>query len=742
MTLVLLFLAVGALYLGAAEGAASGGERFEGTRRFGLFIGANNGGRGRVTLRYAVSDARAVSRVFAEMGGITTEDNILLIEPDIRNLNARLSALQNLVNQAKVGYKRTEIIFYYSGHADEEGLLLGNERLSYQDLRERINLIPSDMRIVILDSCSSGAFTRAKGGVKTQPFLMDSSISAEGYAFLTSSSATESSQESDSIASSYFTHSLVAGLRGAADMVGDGRVTLNEAYRFAYAETLARTETSLYGAQHPSYDMQVNGSGDVVLTDIKETSASLLIDGAIAGRLSIRDNSDYLVAEITKTPGRAMELGLEPGRYRITLQQGDTLARAEIVLSRNQQYQLSREVFRSISAGRTVARGGEAGETGDEFLYPDEAAILERARDLAREGDAGNDPDRDDGDRFSPGYWGINIQLIPGYNLLGFGRTGRSTDLFLLGLTVAHGQDLMGLGLAWIGLSNSGDVLGIQSSGIYNTITGDLMGVQAAGIFNTVGGEAAGVQTAGIFNTAGDDMQGIQAAGIFNVAGGDLLGAQFSLVNIAGGSASGTQWGLFNLAGADGGWALQMGLVNVSRNPNSLPLGLVNVVRDGILHPAIWYDDMEFTNLSFRSGSKYFYTLFMVGARQLFDHAIPLSRIQDNLMISGAGLGFELPLGKFFIDLDVLSGQILDLDNSSGMYSWVEDYSTNFVRVRLGGGFKLWEHLGVVGGISYDYLHRGNENSPNPVGSLSLHTFAGSTALRIHRLGFFAGLQF
>jgi hypothetical protein len=65
-------------------------------------------------------------------------------------------------------------------------------------------------------------------GVKTQPFLFGDSISAEGYAFLISSSATEASRESDSTANSYFTHSLVTGLRGAADTVGDGRVTLNK----------------------------------------------------------------------------------------------------------------------------------------------------------------------------------------------------------------------------------------------------------------------------------------------------------------------------------------------------------------------------------------------------------------------------------------------------------------------------------------------------------------------------------
>jgi uncharacterized caspase-like protein len=59
-----------------------------------------------------------------------------------------------------------------------------------------------------------------------------------GYAFLTSSSPDEVAQESDHIGASFFTHYLVSGLRGAADVTGEGKVTLNEAYQFAFNETL------------------------------------------------------------------------------------------------------------------------------------------------------------------------------------------------------------------------------------------------------------------------------------------------------------------------------------------------------------------------------------------------------------------------------------------------------------------------------------------------------------------------
>ena len=58
---------------------------------------------------------------------------------------------------------------------------------------------------------------------------------------MASSSATELSQESDQLASSYFTHHLLLALRGAGDANQDGKVSLDEAYRYTYNRTLAGT---------------------------------------------------------------------------------------------------------------------------------------------------------------------------------------------------------------------------------------------------------------------------------------------------------------------------------------------------------------------------------------------------------------------------------------------------------------------------------------------------------------------
>jgi hypothetical protein len=761
----------------AEETAMAGNPRFDGTRRFGIFIGSNNGGRDRVMLRYAVSDARAVSRVFTEMGGIYEEDSFLLIEPSAGDINRRIGAIREQIAASRQRYKRTELVFYYSGHSDEDGLLLNRERYAYKNLREQINQIPSDMRIVILDSCSSGAFTRAKGGVKTQPFLIDSSLSAEGYAFLTSSSATEASQESDSIKSSYFTHSLVAGLRGAADTIGDGRVTLNEVYRFAYTETLAKTETSTYGAQHPSYDMQISGTGDVVLTDIKETSASLVIAPDITGRLSIRDMSDYLIAEITKAGNRAMEFGLEPGLYRITLRQDDRFYRAELLLEQDTQTSLAMEDFVPIPPIPAQARGDleEGGETGT-----DETGA---GTEIAGEEDVPQEF--------------LNIQLVPGVGIFGFGPR-KTENNFLLGVIGAAGHSLRGAALAPIGLSNTGTVRGLQAAGIY-TITGEnVWGLQAAGIFNITGGDGHGVQAAGVFNMTGADRWGLQGGSVFNITGGDSYGLQAAgIFNITGNSIKGAQAaGIFNIAGNGGrglqaagifnnsagdfeglqlggivniaagttralqmglvniggeGRGAQIGLVNISQNEGVVPIGLVNIVKGGIMHPAVYYDDMELINFSFMSGSRHIYSLFSVGTQR-----IPMGSNADswalgkkdgeNFLVYRVGIGTEFSLGKrVFLDLDITSGNILNLDTLGRERDDIEspDGSISIInQARLTAGLKVFEHMGVFGGLSYDYIYRHTDTSPNPQGFAKGAVFGWSGERHIHKLGFFGGLRF
>ena len=50
-------------------------------RRLAMYIGSNDGGHGRVTLRYAEEDARSMAGVMLELGGVSGEDSLVLLAP-------------------------------------------------------------------------------------------------------------------------------------------------------------------------------------------------------------------------------------------------------------------------------------------------------------------------------------------------------------------------------------------------------------------------------------------------------------------------------------------------------------------------------------------------------------------------------------------------------------------------------------------------------------------------------------
>ena len=56
-------------------------------RRFALVAGSNDGGAGRVRLRYAATDAQAMARVLRELGGVRDEDLVLLVDPDLTDVH-------------------------------------------------------------------------------------------------------------------------------------------------------------------------------------------------------------------------------------------------------------------------------------------------------------------------------------------------------------------------------------------------------------------------------------------------------------------------------------------------------------------------------------------------------------------------------------------------------------------------------------------------------------------------------
>jgi hypothetical protein len=336
-------------------------------RRFALVVGANRGAADRVPLRYAVADAERFAEVVTTMGGVQGADQIVLRDPSRQELVDALALTGGRAARARTESERVEVVFYFSGHADDRGLMLGRELLPYLELRSAVRSVNADVGITILDACASGAITRLKSGQPHPAFLTGSSGEVQGYAFLTSSSEDEAAQESERLGASFFTHALLTGLRGAADVSGDNRVTLNEAYEFAFHETVVQTTTTQAGAQHPAYDIKMAGTGDVVMTDLRETSSRLVLGPDYDGRFVVFNAKRQMVAELFKPHGRTIELGLEPGGYELYYEQKKQLMSSSLTLADGQRHELARAELKQ--AERVPARRrGESEEASPDLL--------------------------------------------------------------------------------------------------------------------------------------------------------------------------------------------------------------------------------------------------------------------------------------------------------------------------------------------------------------------------------------
>jgi hypothetical protein len=627
----------------------------QGVQRFALVVGANDGGKERTRLRYAVTDAKAIRQVMEHLGGVEPENIRFMSQPGPFQLIGELKNIQSLLEKKKSPSGRVEFFFYYSGHADSRGILLEEERVEYSVLKRLISDIPADVRITILDSCSSGAITRLKGGKKRPPFVLDESMKMKGYAIITSSSHDEASQESDRIGSSFFTHYFVSGLRGAADMSQDGRVTLNEVYQFAFYQTLARTEKTLGGPQHPGYEIQMSGSGDVVLTDIRQTSAVLAFPEDMQGRISVRNQADVFVAELNKLQGKPVQLGLEPGTYRILLEKESGVYEAKVSLG---------DSPRLVRAGDMIRISKDAG--------------------IAKKG--GGRPYREEGFEFQ---LAPQLEPNPEYGVI---------HSFTLNLTVGYSDRLDGAAIGsfnivgergeWLmmGLGNyvKGPFSGVQIASAFNYNKGEFSGVQAS-LFNYNDAHLGGVQGAAInyarsfegvqdaFLNVSGNGNGVQL-GIVNICRGDITGAQIGVVNITMGKAKGTQIGVFNYA-----------------NESNAPIGIFNYIKKGQFHVNFWADETDFRNIGIKLGGTNVYTLFLFGVNGDRETAT-----------TGLGFGVHLPMGKFFWNIEALSQNYYELENDWRVYRNSDAGPDMLHRFRIGLGWNLTSFLALQAGFSYN----------------------------------------
>ncbi len=214
------------------------------------------------------------------------------------------------------------------------------------------------------------------------------------------------------------------------------------------------------------------------------------------------------------------------------------------------------------------------------------------------------------------------------------------------------GENSSGLQFAGLGNIAKGDIEGLQASGITNAAWGNISGLQAAGIANIAKNDVEGLQASGVLNFAGANISGLQASGVANVALGEIEGlmatgganiaqkdANGFLISggvnvarniegalIAGGANIGQNMTGLQIAGflnasktAEG---LQIGLINIAKEFDGVPIGVISLYGNGRKNIDVRYSDGGFTDVGLTLGTYRVYNSALFGYNTVLDRDV------------------------------------------------------------------------------------------------------------------------
>lgn len=329
------------------------------TERIAIAVGNNLGLVDDEPLRYAEQDAEQMRDLLVDLGGVDAERAYLLKGADSARLHAVLIEVSGRVAEIAREGKQSTVLFYFAGHGDAETLHMGRSSLARSQLLAWLAALSTNLRVVVLDTCSLPS-SRSRGVRRADAFDVSvDETTAKGTVLLVSTRAGEPAQESDRLQGAVFTHYLLSGLRGAADHDGDGRVTLAEVYSYSYRRTVARSASGALALQHPTFDLQLQGAGDVILSEPRRSDAALL--------LPPRQDAMYLVyglpsgtvlAEVSSHMDQALRLAVPPGRLLVQRRQGSAFAVVEVFAAQGKTQRVDDEAFQSVPYEEVALRGG------------------------------------------------------------------------------------------------------------------------------------------------------------------------------------------------------------------------------------------------------------------------------------------------------------------------------------------------------------------------------------------------
>jgi len=315
-------LALAALVLAQASRAAAE------ERTFALIVGYNgqpaNADESTQPLRYADDDALAFYQLQQELGA----DAILLTiadaetqrrhpsaaesasSPTLVELSRALAALNARMDAAARAGDTPTFLFFYSGHGsrrqgNEPSLTFLDGGLTQSMLYARVlDVVHARLMHVIVDACHAEAVVRARDvdakAVEITPADLAAGLSKATSArypnvgFVIASSGSASTQEWDLYESGVFTHEVISGLRGLADVNRDRSVEYSELDAFLtaanrqVADPRARVRSVIQAPavrQHAALSRRGPRSRSGWLTGIPGSVGQFFIEDARGNRL-------------------------------------------------------------------------------------------------------------------------------------------------------------------------------------------------------------------------------------------------------------------------------------------------------------------------------------------------------------------------------------------------------------------------------------------------------------------------
>ena len=237
------------------------------------------------SLRYSVADAEAFAQLLIERAGFKKENVLLLTDkterkPTLRDMKWALGTF--LARSAK---KEDLVVIFYAGHGAPEIDPRGSEpdglakylvpsdadpndlyatALPMDELQIIFDRIEAERVVVFLDACYSGAAggrtfaSKRTRALRVDDVFLDRLARSRGRAIITASRASEVSIELPELGHGLFTHYLLQGLRGTADLDRDGVVTLQELYTYLEQQVTQKSRAA-GGNQHPVMKGEMEG---------------------------------------------------------------------------------------------------------------------------------------------------------------------------------------------------------------------------------------------------------------------------------------------------------------------------------------------------------------------------------------------------------------------------------------------------------------------------------------------------